>query len=175
MKIDVLTLKEGESSLELRESVSGFGLRDVAGEFKSDILVNLTLHRRNDEIVILGKASGVVSEECSRCLRRGDRKFAVEFEVFCDKIGAHKNRPLPDEEAGETYVAHHDGKVLDIGPVVREAVLLSSSMKALCREDCRGLCPVCGINLNDETCGCAASKPDTRWSALAKLKKEGSK
>ena len=175
MKIDVQTLKEGENSLELRESASGLGLRDVPCEFKSDVLVNLTLHKRNDEIVLLGRASGVVSEECSRCLKRSDRKFSVEFEVFCDKIGARKRKPQPDEEAGETYVAHHDGKVLDIGSVVREAVMLSMPMKALCREDCRGLCPVCGVNLNEQTCGCAASKPDVRWNALAKLKKEGSK
>jgi DUF177 domain-containing protein len=175
MKIDVLALKEGENSLHLRESPSGLDLRDTACEFKSDIEVDLTLHKRNDEIVILGRAGGVVSEECSRCLKRGDRKFAVEFEVFCDRIGVHKHTPRPDEEAGETYFAHHDGKVLDIGPVLREAVMLSMPMKALCREDCKGLCPVCGVNLNEERCGCAASTPDTRWGALAKLKKEGSK
>ena len=175
MKIDVLALKEGENALELRESASRLDLRGVPCDFTSDIVVNLTLHKRGDEIVILGKASGIVSEECSRCLKRNDRKFAVEFEVFCDKIGAHKDRPEPSEEAGETYFVHHDGKVLDLGPVVREAVVLSMPMKALCREDCRGLCPICGVNLNEQTCGCAASKPGARWSALAKLKKEESK
>ena len=174
MKIDVQALKEGENSLEFRESAAGLGLDETAGEFKSDVTVTLTLHKRADEIVVLGRAAGVVSEECSRCLRRYDRKFSVEFEVFCDKIGAHK--PPANEEEGETYIAHHDGKTLDMGPVVREALVLSSPMKAVCREDCRGLCPVCGVNLNEQTCGCAAEKPDARcWSVLEKLKKEGSK
>ena len=175
MKVDVLALKEGENSLELRESASGLGLRDALSELKSDVIVTLTLHKRGNEIVVLGKASGTVSEECSRCLRPDDRKFSVEFEVFCDKIGARKGKPRSDEEDGETYVAHHDGKVLDLGPVVREAVVLSSPMKALCREDCKGLCPVCGVNLNEQTCGCAANKPDARWNVLEKFKKEGSK
>ncbi len=173
MKIDVPALREGENSLEFRESPASLGLRDVLCEFTSDVLVSLELHKRSNEIIILGKASGTVSEECSRCLRRSDRKFSVEFEIFCDKIGVQKHGPLPDEEEGETYVAHHDGKILDVGPVVREAVLLSSPMKALCREDCKGLCPFCGVNLNEQTCGCAAGKPDARWSALEKLKKEG--
>ncbi|MBN1504833.1 MAG: DUF177 domain-containing protein [Candidatus Eisenbacteria bacterium] len=172
MKIDVPALKEGENSLELRESASSLDLGGLPGELKSDVLVTLTIHKRGDELVILGKASGVVSEECSRCLRPYDRKFSVEFEVFCDKIGAHK--PRADEEQGETYVAHHDGKTLDMGPIVREAIVLSSPMQPLCREDCRGLCPVCGVNLNEQTCSCAAKQPDARWSALAKLKKEGS-
>jgi uncharacterized protein len=175
MKIDVLALKEGENRLELRESATGLDLRGAAGELESDVLVTLTLHKRDNEIVILGKASGTVSEECSRCLRRSDRKFSVEFEVFCDKIGAHKGKPRSEDEDGETYVAHHDGKVLELGPVVREAIMLSSPMKALCREDCKGLCPVCGVNLNEQTCGCAASTPDARWSVLERLKKEGSK
>jgi len=175
MKIDVLALKEGENSLEFKESASGLGLCDLPAESKSEILVSLTLHRRNDEIVVLGKASGVVSEECSRCLGHKDRKFSVEFEVFCDKIGAHKKKPPSDEEEGETYLAHHDGKTLEIGPVVREAIVLSSPIKALCGDECKGLCPVCGVNLNEQTCHCAAGKPDTRWSILEKLNKEGRK
>ncbi len=173
MKIEVLALREGENSLELHESAAGLGLRDLPCEFQSEVLVKLRLHKRSDQIVVLGTAGGTVSEECSRCLRRSDRKFSVEFEIFCDKIGAQKDRPQPDEEEGETYLAHHDGRILDIGPVVREAVLLSVPMQALCTEDCRGLCPVCGVNLNEQTCGCAAGKPDARWSALDKLKKEG--
>lgn len=175
MKIDVLALREGDNSLEFRESAAGLDLSGVPAEFKSDILVSLRLHKKDDEIIIWAKASGVVREECSRCLVGHERKFSVEFEVFCDKMGAHKKEARPDEGEGETYILHHDGKTLELGPVVREAIVLSMPIQPLCRDDCKGLCPVCGVNLNQQTCSCAASKPDARWSILDKLKEEGRK
>jgi uncharacterized protein len=57
---------------------------------------------------------------------------------------------------------------VDLAPYVHEAIVLSAPMVVVCREDCRGLCPSCGVNLNRETCTCRPNA-DPRWDALRKL------
>ncbi len=177
MRIDIASLHEGENKLELTESPSGLDLGEVAAEVKSGISVSLRLHKREDEVIVWGTASGTMAEECSRCLRPSDRKFRVEFEAFCDRIGVYdkQKKAKTREEEGETFVIHHDGKTLDLGPVLREAIVLSLPIRVLCRDDCKGLCPVCGTNLNESKCDCAAAQTDARWNILDRLKKKESK
>jgi uncharacterized protein len=171
MKINVSEIPQGDSTLEFVEAPASLDLGGLSAEFTSDIPVSLRIHRRENEIVILGTVTGTVSEECSRCLEAVERKFSVEFEVFCDKIGARGGERQGEEKGSETFVVLHDGKTLELGPCVREAVVLSLPIKPLCSEDCKGLCPVCGTNLNDSSCECDRSSVDPRWSVLEKLKK----
>ncbi len=56
--------------------------------------------------------------------------------------------------------------------VLREQVLLAVPLKAVCREECKGICPQCGRNRNQESCQCAPELPDPRWDALKELKKD---
>jgi uncharacterized protein len=174
MKINVLELSQGESVLEFREEPASLDLTGLPAQFTSEIPVSLRLHRRENEIVIWASASGTVAEECSRCLNTVERKFSVEFELFCDKIGAHGDRE-GEEKGSETFIVFHDGRSLELAPFVREAIVLSLSLKPLCDEVCRGLCPVCGINLNEATCKCDTSTVDARWSVLERLKKREEK
>ena len=61
-----------------------------------------------------------------------------------------------------------DGEVIELEPLLREQFVLSLPYAPLCREDCKGLCPTCGTNLNESTCNCTPSKTDSRWDALLK-------
>jgi uncharacterized protein len=61
--------------------------------------------------------------------------------------------------------------VIDLDPVVREQLLLALPGYPVCREDCKGLCTVCGVNLNERDCGCDRHVPDPRWAALEKFGK----
>ena len=71
----------------------------------------------------------------------------------------------------DTQTAFFTGTQLPIGEILREQVLLALPMKALCRVDCKGLCPTCGINLNSGTCDCPAEKFSPHMDALLELKK----
>ena len=75
------------------------------------------------------------------------------FELFADRSGAGSRR---DETALERddYMLFHDGRKLDLNEPVREALLLELPMAPHCREDCNGLCPRCGADLNDGPCAC---------------------
>ena len=69
----------------------------------------------------------------------------------------------------DTEIGYYEKSGLLLEDVLREQVLLSLPDRALCKPDCKGLCPRCGQNLNQEACSCDAAPVDTRWSALADL------
>ena len=76
---------------------------------------------------------------------------------------------VPDEPGCFTIDEHF---ILDLTEAVRQCALLTSPMKPLCKDDCAGLCPVCGRNLKEQ-CDCRAEAIDPRWSKLAKLASAG--
>jgi uncharacterized protein len=115
---------------------------------------------------VLGGVSvtGVVSAPwagvCRRCLApaSGTLRMAVR-ELYTEDGDGEETYPLVGDE-------------VDLEPLVRDAVLLELPQAPLCRPDCAGLCPFCGVNHNEETCGCEAP-PDPRWSALDVLRMPG--
>ncbi|HYN22371.1 MAG TPA: DUF177 domain-containing protein, partial [Thermoanaerobaculia bacterium] len=70
----------------------------------------------------------------------------------------------------ELGVRHLEGEVLDSAPILLEQLQLNVPMKPLCRPDCRGLCPLCGADLNAGMCSCEERSEDPRWAGLAALK-----
>jgi uncharacterized protein len=136
-------------------------LADVGGSGASvagDVDAELTLEALPDAMVAVGTVRADWTGECRRCLGPATGIItAVVRELF--EVGS-------DEE--ETYRLDRDE--VDVTPLVRDAVLLELPLAPLCREACRGLCPVCGANLNDADCGCERTDRDPRWAALDQLK-----
>jgi uncharacterized protein len=71
--------------------------------------------------------------------------------------------------ASESEVGFYEGDGLDLADVLREEILLLLPMHRVCREDCKGICPVCGQNRNQVDCHCHQELADDRWAALRKL------
>lgn len=119
-----------------------------------DIRVALRLTALNDGIEVDGTVSADWATVCRRCVRdvSGTATGTVD-ELF-------QVEPL-DPDA---YLIE-DGQI-DLAPLVRETVLLELDAERVCRDDCAGLCPVCGIDLNIDTCSCDTAVRDDRWSAL---------
>jgi uncharacterized protein len=72
----------------------------------------------------------------------------------------------------EAEVGYYQGEGLLLEDVLREQVLLALPLKAICREDCKGFCPHCGRNLNQEQCNCTEPLDDLRWSALKDIREK---
>ena len=77
-----------------------------------------------------------------------------------------------EAEAEEVYGLPERGLELDLGPAVREHVLLAVPQFVICDEACRGFCPRCGTNLNEASCDCVVEEEDPRWAALRRLRSE---
>ena len=78
--------------------------------------------------------------------------------------------PIPDDDPDAVDLFPLDGPVVDLAEVAREQVDLALPLRVLCRDDCRGLCPGCGADLNREACRCTSVGGDERFAGLARLK-----
>jgi len=111
-----------------------------------------------DGILASGPVAGVMSLSCARCLKPFETGFRVDVqELFAPGATAEDDEyPLPD------------GGVVDVEPMIRDAVVLAMPFAPLCRPDCQGLCPRCGgdRNLGECTCG---PETDERWAVLTEL------
>ena len=128
---------------------------DAAHErLAGDIHVALRLTAMNDGIAVVGAVSADWSTVCRRCL--ADLSGIAVGEV--DDL--YQIQPL-DPDA---YIID-DGQ-LDLAPLVRETILLELDLERLCRDDCAGLCAVCGVDRNTTDCSCDTEVADARWAAL---------
>jgi len=113
---------------------------------------------------VRGELDARIRLTCRRCLAENEESFVVPLE-FRLEPGLE-----PGVEDEGVFALRPDGDVVDIGPIVREELSLAMPEFPECREDCRGLCPICGVNLNEATCECGSSEPDPRWETLRKLR-----
>ena len=146
---------------EIRGSIDTDGDSMVQGEVR--------LLRTDRSILVKGTLHTEVKITCSRCLSLASCLLTlnVEEEYFpVADVVSGASLPAPEEPGGFTIDEHH---ILDLTEAVRQHVLLATPMKPLCREDCAGLCPNCGHNLNQGPCDCLPQETDPRWSELHKL------
>ena len=115
-------------------------------------------------IQVRGELDARVRLTCRRCLAEREERYVVPLD-FRLEPGVE-----PGAEDEGIFPLRPDGDVVDLGPMVREELLLALPEFAECRPRCRGLCPRCGVDLNEETCDCGSSEPDPRWETLRKLR-----
>lgn len=111
-----------------------------------------------------------VTFTCSRCLGELALPYSLQIqEEFFPTIDIISGRRLRLPSGAEDALRIDASHTLDLGEAVRQGVISDAPMKPLCRPDCAGLCPVCGVNLNQEQCHCNGAPQDPRWAALAAL------
>ena len=122
------------------------------------------------DIRLKGKLDTSLEVACARCLEpvlyQVDRSFDLLYRPLGTDAG-HEELSITDAEA---EIGYYQGESLLLEDALREQVLLAVPLKLLCREDCKGLCPHCGKNLNESQCSCAAQMEDPRWAALKEIR-----
>ena len=145
---------------ERRGVIEGLATVSVAVPDDAEVGVELTLSSYPEGIMATGTVTAPWQGECRRCGGPVTGRLSVPVREHYAIAGAGAE----DEDA---YPMGDD--VLDLEPLARDAVLLELPLAPLCADDCLGLCPQCGANLNLEMCGCEAPA-DPRWSALSALR-----
>lgn len=114
-------------------------------------------------VLVRGSLKATFRRPCRRCLEEVDEAFEEELTVLYAR---------PEElQEGDDEVRPLEpvGHVLDVTEAVREEVILGAPQYVLCDPDCKGLCPVCGANLNETECDCTLEEADPRWDVLREL------
>jgi uncharacterized protein len=122
------------------------------------------------DLRLRGKLAVGLDLQCARCLDPVRREVGREFELLYRPLGADAGRDELSVTDAEAEIGYYQGEGILLEDVLREQVLLALPLKVTCREDCKGLCPQCGKNLNQEQCSCAAPAEDPRWDALKDIR-----
>jgi uncharacterized protein len=130
----------------------------------------VSLAKHGHDILVRGHLEGRLNLSCGRCLE----PFAPSLETAFDLLLVPAPQgAAPEEEelsAAQLDLDFYAGETVDLEAIIREQIILMVPLKPLCQETCRGLCPICGANLNRETCSCLVEKSDSPFAQLAKLK-----
>ena len=163
---------------QLDEMVAG----DPAGyRARGPAHVETRLEKLERRVRVEATAKAELQAACGRCLVPVKLDVPVEFELtlvpadeYDDAAGTEKdgNKSATGGsfDLGAAEEDTYSGKVIDLDPIVREQVLLALPQYPVCTDACKGLCPVCGANLNDRECGCDRHVPDPRWAGLKDVK-----
>jgi uncharacterized protein len=143
---------------------AGLGLDLIGVPEGAPLDLELRLESVTEGVLVTGTVTGPLAGQCGRCLDPVTDEIGVDVcELFAY---AHS---VTDETTEEDEVHRTDGELLDVEPVVRDAVVLALPWTPLCRADCAGLCPDCGQRLDDLPAGHSHVQLDPRWAALAGL------
>jgi uncharacterized protein len=131
--------------------------------------VTVSYYRAGTELFFQGGLHASTTAVCARCAEEfaapSDRDF--RFVLAPKAVGFDDEKDLRDEDLEFSL---YDGDQIDLSPLIREQFLLSLPTRPLCREDCRGLCPKCGVNLNHTQCDCSLEVGHPGLAALRNLK-----
>lgn len=173
MLLDLSRLRVGVESLTRKYEAGGFALDRE--DFRLIAPVELTGEVRKDaqKVRLTGRVVTTLECDCSRCLEPFPVPVDAKIDVML--LPSSENKGGDEQEVAEDDlgVSYYDDDVVDLGALMREQFYLALPMKPLCRDDCRGLCPVCGINRNRETCTCESTWVDPRMEALKSFKTKG--
>jgi len=169
MKIPVDEIREVPQTIAYVEPAEALNreLARGADDFQvlDGIAVEVTHHRAGLDVFIQGTVHGECRGTCARCL--DEFHFPLDSALALVLVPASimdaPGGAVREEEIG---LASYDGDEIDLAPLIEEQTLLALPTRPLCSEDCRGLCPRCGTNLNVDPCACPAPAADGRLAVL---------
>ncbi len=170
MNLDLHEIQETRQRVRRTVSSASLGSED-GDEYEVTGEVTLDLDVRKDEstVRLVGRLDAMLDLGCSRCLERFDWPVSVNIDMLyvpeSEDVG---DGDVRIEEADVSTAFYRDEQI-DLGQLMREQFQLTLPMKPLCREDCFGLCAVCGGNRNTTTCQCTNTWEDPRLAGLKNL------
>lgn len=159
MTIDISPiLKEIGEKIDIDGSVK-LADTDFLGEyhFKEPLLIKGNISNNGKSFTLKAMAEGSMITNCARCMK--EITVPVKFRITEDIAKGNS------EDYGDDTVIISDN-TFEIDDIVRDNFLVNIEGKYLCKEDCKGLCPTCGKDLNEGDCDCQKESIDPRWSAL---------
>jgi len=164
LRIAVEDIREGVSTLEFACGSEEIGLETEDVRFIGPVTARLKFFKQADKVFVKAELSVAIEMECARCLSPVQRVLEGSLE--------NQYWPLPktsQQLLDDIGIGYYSGEYMDMSDDFREALLLELPAKVLCSEDCVGLCPHCGQNLNEAKCNCRLEPEEAPTSRFADL------
>jgi uncharacterized protein len=175
MKIPVDEITESAKETNFSERIDELNELYRQGQFRDFdfprfLDVHLVYYRSGREIFFRGSFNGILEGRCSRCLRSYSFPLNKEFDFVLSPDPSKSGRKVEELKREDLGLSYYSSDEINLAPLMREQVLLALPTRPLCKENCRGLCGGCGVNLNDESCVCMTSTADPRMAIFRTLK-----
>jgi uncharacterized protein len=163
MLLKVQELVSRQQPLELQGTIDMTDLFRNSPEYKplTPMRYDIVAQAADDRILVSGQLSCEVRMQCSRCLDSFDETIRVPFEEQFRIVRDGEAELSEDDEAVPVTEER-----IDLSPYLAEELVVQLPYAPLCKEDCKGLCPDCGVDLNEQSCDCNTEKVDPRMAAL---------
>lgn len=175
MKLDFTIWPEGDTRREFLVTANELHLASDTCIFPNPVAVTVTVQKAEEQAVVVGDAKSVVTATCVRCLDEFPISVDEAFHAVVRVAPPKEVKVTPDTGDDEYYMVSAADPVWDMADVVRQMILLAIPEHPVCKDDCKGLCPGCGRNLNKEACICPEKRPTGGLAKLADLIQEKKK
>ena len=136
------------------------------------VKLHLDIYKTGQRFRLAGRVTTVLELPCSRCLEPFSWPVDASFDLVYNPRAMNSGEEEREIEEEDLATGFYDNDEIDLAQLMREQFYLALPMKPLCVEDCLGLCPICGTNLNNGTCDCRRDWEDPRLAALKALKRD---
>lgn len=172
MRIEIENLEGGKGSFAHVYQPDDLNPVDERVRLTSAANVNGNVRRAGNEVFVNGHVEVRAQVECDRCLKPIELPVSADFALEYITGADYESSSVAALNEEQMSVSVFDGKSIDVDEIVKEQILLAVPARTLCREDCKGICPECGIDLNTGQCNCSEDEVDPRWAALKSFKKK---
>ena len=170
MLLDLRELRGSELVVERSLSPAAIGDRgDSDWSVIRPVELKLRVRKDGDKYRLFGRVVTTVQRECCRCLKSFDVPTAMDIDLRYLPQVVNSGEGEYEISEDDLATAFYRDDQIDLGDMAQEQLQLASPMKPLCREDCLGLCHVCGVDRNAVACGCDTAWHDPRLEGLRKL------
>jgi len=157
------------------EHVYGVGdlpFRHEDAVLEAPVAADFVLTHKGKDLRATGAIQTAIRYQCSRCLKEFARPLHAGFDLLYLPQADWKKDQEIELRYEDMEVGYYDGISLDVDLMILEQIELTMPMKFTCREDCKGLCPSCGEDLNEGSCHCRSGEADSRLSVLSDIRKK---
>ena len=170
MRIELENLEGGKGSFAQTYQPDELDLMDERVRLQQPASVTGRIRTSGSEVRVSGTIDARVEVECDRCLKALEVAVSAKFALEYITGQEYESTQVAELSTEEMAVSVFDGEAIDVDEIVREQILLAVPDRALCKDDCKGICSNCGTDLNSGNCNCESSEIDPRWEALKKFK-----
>lgn len=169
MIIDLFQIEQANYEFDNLIQPENIGLDDEAARIELLVKISGVIKKGIAQVDLSGRIEGEIEIDCMRCLQPVKTPLNIQFKVVYVAPENYTGEREAEIGTDDLDIAIYDDEKLDLAEIAREQILLNLPTRFLCREDCSGLCQVCGANKNFTDCNCEEKQIDPRWSSLKDL------
>jgi len=170
MRLDLGQIRTARERYEKVYPPEAFGPEQDGFRIVAPVSLAFDIDKDKQQFRLAGTVKTALELPCSRCVEPFTWPVDAEFDLRYQPHALNTGDGEREIEEDDLSTAFYDNDEIDLGQLMREQFYLSLPMKPLCRDDCNGLCAICGTNLNRGTCDCKREWEDPRLAALRELR-----